>query len=225
MGLVFWKKNLEIKKSLSKKIAMFVMPILFGALYFFVFKFTGLQMAFFLPLTVCTWMNFILYCIDDIACASTLKLVGIKAVTRWMTNILYCIFSGLIVSTIILGIIYGFGILYFEPYYIFIFVMTIPLSAALIGLSTIHFATNSRKSQVFASVAAIYVLLSEISYKFLSVYITSKTPIYVYVIIAGISLIMFVGQLMIINGNDDIETLVNNSRIYIEGYDKNFFQE
>lgn len=224
MRIIIWKKNVELRNSVIKKIMLLIIPLIIGWINIFVLRFNGKQLCLFTPIAICGWMHMIFYCIDDISCASLYNMIGIKTLDRWLGNIFYCEIWGNLFSIIIV-FFYICKYLEFEMECIIIFICTIPIGMILIGLSTIHFLSNSRKEQLLASCFSIMIIASEWIFAFGQGKILRNINVWGVGIIAMFSLFIFIFVAKYINSNENHEQLIYNSHIYIDSYDKNFFQE
>ena len=104
--------------------------------------------------------------------------------------------------------------------------MSIPCTFSMLGLSTIHYLSNSKKQMLVASIFSIICLmLAPITILVNKHLPVERLSIAVYGIIAVIFIIFAIGMCIYMGQKGCLETLIMNSKIYIEGYDKNFFME
>lgn len=226
MKTYLWKKKRELKKSIVKCILLFVFPLIIGSVYTKIFPLNQFWFYFMFPITISTITYYITYNVDDIACASTYAMVGISQKTMWMSSVIFCSVIGYTVSLILelLGVV--LNILCFDWVSIVLTLMSIPCTISLLGLSTVHYLANSKKQLLVASFFSVICLLlipiTILGNRYLPV---ERLTIGSYGIIAAVSIVVVIGMYQYMGKKGCLETLVMNSKIYIDGYDKNFFKD
>ena len=226
MKTYLWKKKIEIKKSVFKCLLMITVPLITGGVYTKIFPLNPNWFYFMFPITISVLNYYITYNVDDIACASTYALVGIPQKTMWISNIIFCSVVGYVMSIGLELIAVVLKLVSFDGGAILLTFMSIPCAVSLLGLSTIHYLTNSKKQMLVASFFSIICLLLVPITVLTNVYLPiERLNMVVYGIITIIFIIVAIGMYIYMGQKDCLETLVRNSKIYIEGYDKNFFRE
>ncbi len=226
MRTYLWKKKIELKKSVLKCLLLIVFPLIIGGIYTKIFPLDHRWFYFMFPITVSVLNYYITYNVDDIACASIYALVGISPKAMWVSSIIFCSVVGYTMSVFfeLIGVL--LKLVNFDGVSVLLTLMSIPCTFSLLGLSTIHYLTNSRKQMLIASVFSIICLMLTPITVLANMYLPiERLNIMVYVLIAVIFTIVVLGTYMYMGQKGCLETLVMNSRVYIEGYDKNFFME
>lgn len=226
MRTYLWKKKKELKKSILKCMLLIIFPLIVGEIYTKVFPLNQHWFYFMYPVTVSVLLHYITYNVDDIACASTYALVGISPRTIWISNIIFCIVAGYIMSGLyeLVGVILRLSSPNITS--VLLTLMSIPCTFSLLGLSTIHYLTNSRRQLLVASFFSIICLMLAPITVLVNIHLPiERLNIVIYGIIAVIFMMVGAGTYRYMGQKGCLETLVINSKIYIEGYDKNFFIE
>lgn len=226
MKTYLWKKKTELKKSKLKCLMLLVFPIAIGLLYTKVFPLDVKWFYFMFPITISVLLYFFTYNVDDIACASVYALMGISQRTQWLSSIIFCGAMGYAMTALVEVGAVGFKIICFDGASILLSLFSIPCTFSLLGLSMIHYLTNSRKQIMVASVFSIICLAivpaAVLANRYLPI---DRCNMMEYGVIAIIFALIGIGTYRFMGKNSCLETLVINSKIYIEGYDKNFFME
>lgn len=216
----------EMKKMKLKTTIFILFPVILYGIYSYCFKMEQPLLIKSVPVVTCCWSYFLFYTVDDIAYASLYSMVGIKPKDLWLGNLIYCgviSYSNSIIILSIIMFITKYAVSFTD---ILLSIFTIFIAIALIGFNTIHYLSNSKKLSIIASVfgllnIAIIAFPILLSHFYLSIndYINDVISILIFV-----SIMSIVVSYKYMH-HDNIEELVLNSKIYIEGYDKNFFNE
>lgn len=226
MKTYLWKKKIELKKSITKCISLIVFPLIVGYTYTELFSLNQDWLFFMFPMTLSVLNYFITYNIDDIACASTYALVGISQKTLWISNIIFCSIVGYIMSVSLEIMATLLRLLSFDVGSVLLTLLSIPCTCLLLGLSTIHYFTNSKKQMLVASFFSVISLMLVPLTVIINIYLpVEQLNIVGYGIISMFLIIVDVGIYQYMGRKEGLEVLVMNSKIYIEGYDRNFFME
>ena len=226
MKTYLWKKKIELKKSFFKCFLLIVVPLIIGGVYTKIFPLNQHWFYFMFPITISVLNYYITYNVDDIACASTYALVGIPQKTMWISSIIFCSVVGYIMSTVFELIAVVLKLVSFDSGSVVLTLLSIPCTFSLLGLSTIHYLTNSKKQMLVASIFSIICLMLAPLTVLTNMYLPiERLNMVVYGIITVIFIIVAIGMYIYMGQESCLETLVRNSKIYIEGYDKNFFRE
>lgn len=170
----------------------------------------------FLGLSYTLLLTYVLFTIDDLLRVSYFIALRKKITVLWKSNILYHVCVGYFVSTVS-SIIYG---LLFEIDVISEIInslLTIPVAAVFIGLSTIHFRNYTKKEIYFSSVWAIInplIFLIPLGMSFLGINPTQK--FFLLLFIVGTLSYIVLGILM---KKQNTELLVMNLKKEIGLYD------
>lgn len=226
MQIYIWKKKTELKKSTLKCLMLLIFPIAIGLLYTKVFPLDVKWFYFMFPISVSVLIYFITYNVDDIACAGIYELMGIPRRTQWLSGSIFCAAAGYAMTVLVEVGAVGLNIVCFDDAAIFLTLLSIPCTFSLLGLSRIHYLTNSRTEMMVASIFSIFCLaivpIAILANRYFPI---NRWNMVEYGLIAFIFVLIGIGTYRFMGKKSCLETLIINSKIYIEGYDKNFFME
>ncbi|MBE5966539.1 MAG: hypothetical protein E7255_06175 [Lachnospiraceae bacterium] len=222
MNLILWKKFKEIKKTPTKIIAAILTPCILLSLYTLLDIEVNVIFRL-LPLVSTCFSTCLFFNIDEITYASWYIIFGLRMRTIWLANILFQLVFEFTLTEIVL-IIYD---VLFRPGIstdsLLVNLSTFFIAFCLLGLSTIHYSSSSKRSVIIASIFAIINFLL-FGFPLLYPFLPPHFLEHIYPYALAISIVLTLVAYLYMN-IDRRELLARNTQEYLDGFDTKFFEE